>query len=169
MIWLAVFGLIVILCFGGVLLVGAPYLPTLTPQVEAALELVNLKPGETLLELGCGDGKVLIAAAQTGLYVVGYELNPFLALIAWLRTRRFKKQVRVVWGNFWVHQWPPATGIFVFLHPRFMNRLDTKIVQYSSNKVKLVSFAFAVPHKTPIREKQGVMLYEYGPLAAPRE
>lgn len=161
MTWLLLIFGIVVLLFGFVLLLGAPYLPTLTPQVEAALELVNLKPGQVLLELGCGDGKVLIAAAQTGLHVVGYEINPLLALVSWLRTRRFKKQVRVVWGNFWTQSWPPADGIFTFLHPRFMAKLDTKITQHTNNNVKLVSFAFAVPGRSAVRQKAGVYLYQY--------
>lgn len=161
MIWLVLAALFILACFGGVLLFGAPYVPTLRPQVEAALELINLKPGETLLELGCGDGKVLIAAAQTGLRAVGYELNPLLALAAWLRTRRFKGQVRVVWGNFWRRPWPPAAGIFTFLHPRFMAKLNTKIVQYPIKPVKLVSFAFKIPGSKPAAHKNNVFLYEY--------
>ncbi len=165
MMWLWVVLLALIGCFSAVLLVGAPYVPTLTPQVEAALELVNLKPSEVLLELGCGDGKVLVAAAQTGIHAVGYELNPLLALIAWLRTRRFKGQVRVVWGNFWLYEWPQAAGIFTFLHPRFMHKLDTKIVQSSRRPVKLVSFAFKIPDRPIVAEKRGVFLYHYAPQA----
>lgn len=161
MIWLALLGLLILFSFSFVLLFGAPYVPTLRPQVETALELVNLKPGETLLELGCGDGKVLIAAAQTGLHAVGYELNPFLALVAWLRTRRFKGRVKVVCGNFWTKQWPAAEGIFTFLHPRFMKKLDKKIVQSNMQNVKLVSFAFEIPDREPSQRKNGVLLYEY--------
>lgn len=161
MIWLALVGLAILLCFGFVLLFGAPYVPTLTPQVEAALELVDLKPGQTLLELGCGDGKVLVAAAQIGLRAVGYELNPLLALVAWLRTRRFRGQVHVVWGNFWRQSWPPAEGIFTFLLPRYMSKLNTKIVQSTGNPVKLVSFAFKIPDKPVIGQKAGVYLYEF--------
>jgi SAM-dependent methyltransferase len=161
MIWVALAGLVILFSFSFVLLFGAPYVPTLRPQVESALELVNLKPGETLLELGCGDGKVLIAAAQTGVHAVGYELNPFLACIAWLRTRRFKGRVRVVCGNFWTKQWPAAEGIFTFLHPRFMKKLDTKIVQSNMQNVKLVSFAFEIPGREPKQRKNGVLLYEY--------
>lgn len=161
MIWLGIGLLIVLLCFVFVLLVGAPYLPTLNPQVHAALELANLKPGETLLELGCGDGRVLIAAAQVGVHGVGYELNPFLALVAWLRTRRFKGKVSIVWGNFWTIPWPPAEGIFTFLLPKYMSKLDKKVVQYQQKPVKLVSFAFKIPDRVPSAEKSGVFLYEY--------
>lgn len=147
--------------FGFVLLFGAPYLPTLSPQVNAALDLINLKKGEHLLELGCGDGKVLLAAAERGIRVTGYELNPLLAFIAWARTRRYRKLVKVIWGNFWHQKLPPAEGIFVFLLPKYMAKLDKKITQESSKPVKLVSFAFTIPALKPVRSKQGMYLYSY--------
>jgi hypothetical protein len=149
------------ICFCGVLLVGAPYLPTLKRQVEVALELADLKAGQTLLELGCGDGKVLIAAAQQGIHAVGYELNPVLALIAWLRTRRYGSQVHVIWGNFWHRPWPPAEAIFVFLLPKYMPKLHKKCMQYTHSPIKLVSFAFEIPNKKPTRQKAGLYLYVY--------
>lgn len=152
------------LCFGGVLLFGAPYLPTLKPQIKAALDLADLRPGELLLELGCGDGGVLIAAAKCDVRVIGYELNPILAAIAWIRTCRYRSHVKVVWGNFWYTQWPADTAaIFVFLHPKFMSRLNRAITDADfGHKVRLVSFAFSVPGKSVIAEKDGVMLYAYG-------
>jgi len=137
-IWLVVGAGLVLFCFSSVLLVGAPYLPTLSPQVQAALALANLRPGQTLLELGCGDGKVLLAAARQGIQVVGYELNPIMALVAWLRTRRYHNLVKVVWGDFWRHPWPEADAIFVFLLTRYMDRLDKKIMQSKHRPVKLV-------------------------------
>jgi hypothetical protein len=161
MIWLVVVLATLLICFGGVLLFGAPYLPTLSPQIKIALELADLKPGNTLLELGCGDGKVLIAAARQGLVAVGYELNPILVIIAWLRTRRYHRQVRVIWGDFWQHSWPEADAIFVFLLTKYMGKLDSKITRYNYKPIKLVSFAFRIKGKTPVVEKQGVLLYTY--------
>lgn len=161
MIWaLAIVGGLLI-CFCGVLLVGAPYLPTLTPQVATALKLADLRPGQTLLELGCGDGKVLIAAARQDIQVVGYELNPILVIIAWLRTRRYRSHVHIIWGNFWQKPWPPAEAIFVFLLPKYMAKLDNKCMQYKYKPVKLVSFAFAIPDKKPVRQKANLFVYDY--------
>lgn len=161
MIWLALIPAVLIGCFGGVVLFGAPYLPTLGPQVRAALELVDLRAGDTLLELGCGDGRVLVAAAKQGLNVVGYELNPLLVITAWFRTRRYRKQVRIIWGNFWQKPWPPVDAIFVFLLPKYMPKLNTKVIQYPKKPVKLASFAFIIPGVKPIRQKDGVYLYTY--------
>ncbi len=160
MIWLAL-AAIVAVCFSGVLLFGAPYLPTLRPQVKAALQLVDLKPGQTMLELGCGDGRVLIAAAKKDIRAVGYELNPVLAAIAWLRTRRYRRRVKVVWGDFWRADWPPAEAVFTFLLPKYMSKLDKEIREYRHKPVKLASFAFKIPGKKPKSEKDGVYLYEY--------
>jgi hypothetical protein len=161
MIWAFALAGVLAVCFAGVVLVGAPYLPTLTRQVNVALELADLQAGQTLLELGCGDGKVLVAAARQGIQVVGYELNPILALIAWLRTRRYGSQVRVIWGNFWQSSWPPAEAIFVFLLPRYMPKLHNKCMRYKYRPVKLISFAFEVPDKKPTRQKAGLYLYLY--------
>ena len=162
MIWLVF--LVVLFCFAVVVLFGAPYLPTLTPQVKTALELADLKPGQTLLELGCGDGKVLIAAAKKGCNAVGYELNPIMAALCWLRTRRYRRQVRVIWGDFWQKTWPPADAIFTFLLPKFMPRLNKKIMQSTDQPVKLVSFAFQIPGRPADTEKNGVFLYKYDRL-----
>ncbi|GAC1498957.1 MAG: hypothetical protein NVS1B10_01170 [Candidatus Saccharimonadales bacterium] len=153
------FGLII--CFGGVLLVGAPYLPTLSPQVAAALKLAELRSGQHLLELGCGDGKVLLAAAKQGIYVTGYELNPLLAMIAWLRTSRYRDHVEVKWGNFWQNDWPKADAIFVFLLPKYMEKLNTTIVRNNHKPINLVSFAFKIPNRAYNDSKDGVFLYKY--------
>ena len=159
--WLGLALVLIIVCFSFVLLFGPPYVPTLSKQVETAMKLVDLKPGETLLELGCGDGKVLVAAAARGWKAVGYELNPLLVIVSKWRTRHYRKLVKVKWGNFWRSNWPAAQGIFVFILPRQMNKLDKKIMQSASRPVKLVSFAFVIPDKKAAKESDSVYLYEY--------
>lgn len=161
MTWLILVGLILLLCFGGVLLFGAPYLPTMKPQIKAALELANLQRGDTLIELGCGDGRVVRAAARQGIKVIAYELNPLLAGLAWLRTRRYRRQVKIIWGDFWRAEWPPSQAIFTFLLPRYMRKLDKKLSTYEYKPIKLVSYAFKIPGKKIDSQQNGVFLYTY--------
>ena len=151
----------IVVCFSFVLLFGAPFLPTLKQQVNEALDLLNLDPNQTMLELGCGDGRVLIAAAERGLTVIGYELNPILAYIAWLRTRRYRSQTKIIWGDFWHASWPPSDGIFGFILPRYMSKLHNKLVHYPYKPIRVASFAFKIPGKKPARVSKGVYLYEY--------
>lgn len=156
----AIFGVIV-LCFAFVMLFGAPFLPTLQPQIQTALDLLDLKPGQTMLELGCGDGRVLIAAAERGWNAVGYELNPILAFVAWFRTRRYRKKVRIIWGDYWRTDWPEAQGIFAFILTRYMRKLDKKVIRYKHRPLRIASFAFTIPNGEPTKENSGIYLYEY--------
>ena len=154
--------LLILVCFAFVLLFGAPYLPTLKQQQAEALKMLDLKRGETLLELGCGDGRMLVTAAKQGINGVGYELNPIIFLIAKVVTFKYRRLVRVEYGNFWHKKWPPTDGIYVFLHTRFMNKLDNKVIQqYNGKKIKLVSYAFPIVTKRAITEKNALFLYEY--------
>lgn len=147
---------------GFVVFFGPPYLPTLRRNAEAAMDLLDLKPGETMLELGSGDGRVMVAAAKRGANVVGIELSPLLVVVSWLRTRRYRKQVRIIWGNFFAVKWPPAEAIFTFMIPRQMDKLDKQIGRWHGEKpVRLASFAFSIPGKKPSTVKNGVFLYYY--------
>jgi len=152
----------IILAFGFVLVYGAPYLPTLSSAADTALDLLDLQAGQTLLELGCGDGRVARRAAARGLKVVGYELNPILVLMAKVINFRYRRQVTIKWANYWQAKWPPTDGIFVFLLDRFMQKLDNKITQeYHQHPVKLASYAFKIKGKKIAKTAKGIYLYQY--------
>ena len=86
-----------------------------------------------------------------------------------LVTLRYKQQVRIVWGSYWSQKWEDTDGIYVFLLDKFMKKLDKKIIQEisrqrsdtSQKKIKLVSYAFAIPNKKPADQKGPLYLYEY--------
>lgn len=158
--WLAVAASLFLFSF--VMVFGAPYVPTLRSQQKIALELLALKPGQVFYDLGCGDGRLLLAAAKAGVKVVGYELNPLLAAVAWLRTRRYGSSARVVCGNFWRADISDANGVFVFLIDHHMKRLDTFLKrQLKRGKVKVVSYGFKIPGHKLVSERSAVFLYKY--------
>lgn len=152
-------GLGVILLFSFVLLFGAPYLPTLSRQKQDALDLLSLKEGQTLVELGSGDGRMLAAAAERGIHAIGYEINPLLFVYSWVVTRRYQGLVRVRLANFWSQPLPACDGVYVFLLDKFMSKLYKKITQEITTSVKVVSFAFQFPNKKHKTEQSGLYLY----------
>lgn len=162
---LAALALIVFFLSTFVLLFGAPYVPTLAESRRNALDLLDLKPGQTLYELGSGDGSLLVEAAQRGLVAVGYELNPLLVAIARWRGHKYDGRVRVVWSNFWKADFAQADGIFVFQMDRSMKHLEAKINREATSPVKVASHAFKLPDVKPVRKKGAIFLYEFKPVA----
>lgn len=150
-----------VVSFGFVLLFGAPYLPTLKSQQETALDLLDLKPGQTMMELGSGDGRMLVAAARRGINAVGYELNPFLFAYSWLITRRFKAKVTVKLGNFWHADLGKYDGVYVFLLDKYMTKLYKKITHSKHTSIKVVSFAFEFEETKHKTERSGLYLYVF--------
>lgn len=160
--WIIWFGaILLILAYGFVLVFGAPYFPSLKPHIKAALDLLDLKEGDVVYDLGCGDGRFLKAAAQKGITAVGYELNPFMFLYSWLTTRRYKRHIKVRFGNFWQADISKADAVFVFLLDKYMPRLDKKLKKEGRKGLKLASHAFKIPGKKIAAEKYGVFLYRY--------
>jgi SAM-dependent methyltransferase len=158
---LGVAGLVIVLALVLPVLFGPPYLPTLKPNMDAALDMLDLKPGQTLLDLGSGDGRVLLAAAERGWNAVGIELSPVLVIVARIRTWKYRKQVKILWGNYFQRTWPPADAIFGFIIAHQMHQLDERITTWHTKPIRMASFAFQIPGKEPITENKGVYLYEY--------
>lgn len=152
---------LLVLPFGFVLLYGAPYLPTRQKQAKEALDLLNLKEGDIFVDLGSGDGAVLIEAARRGLICYGYELNPIVWLVSKIRTLKFGNQIHIYCRNFWKEPLPKNTkGVFVFLLDKYMPRLDAKL-SLELKKGMLVSYTFAVPGKDPVKNDRALYLYKY--------
>ena len=70
------------------LLRGGPYVPSNREIVERMIGMAGVRPGEKAVDLGSGDGRVVIALARAGAEAYGFEINPFL--VSWSR-RNIKK------------------------------------------------------------------------------
>ncbi|MDO8591447.1 MAG: methyltransferase domain-containing protein [bacterium] len=159
-IWITV--AILILAYGFVIPFGAPFLPTLKKDRKSALDLLDLKPGQVFVDLGSGDGSLLKLAAQRGLRVTGYEINPFLWLYSWLRTRRFGRRVEVRLRSFWRADLGSADGVFVFLITHHMERLDKLLSGRPGKKpLRVVSHAFKISGQKHSKKLGALFLYEY--------
>ncbi|XP_016808236.1 ATP synthase subunit C lysine N-methyltransferase isoform X1 [Pan troglodytes] len=54
-----------------------PFVPATTKQIENVVKMLRCRRG-SLVDIGSGDGRIVIAAAKKGFTAVGYELNPWL-------------------------------------------------------------------------------------------
>ena len=97
----------------------APFNPSMKPVVETALDLLNLTERDVLYELGCGDGRVMVSAAETkpGLRCVGVEYDAEYAgrAVAAVDAAGLSDRVAVLHKNVLDVDISEATCAFVYL------------------------------------------------------
>jgi hypothetical protein len=156
----------VVLLFGFVVAFGAPYVPSLRKEVSAAFsELYPLGADDMVVDLGSGDGSVLLAASKTGARCVGVELNPILVALSRLRLG-MRADIRL--SNMWLMVLPPETTlVYAFVVSRDTKRLE-KFLQKEANRLQkeihLMTFGAALPSVQPIRIRKAHSLYSFKPL-----
>jgi len=146
---------------------GAPYVPTKRRVLERAFDtLYPIGKADLLVDIGCGDGVVLRAAAARGAQAVGYELNPLLYVIARFISRSPLIQVRL--ADFWhVHLPRETTVVYTFGESRDiakMYALVERTALANDSTIHFISFGFAVPGKKEIKHDGSFYLYRVVPL-----
>ena len=126
----------------------APYLPTPQTVVDKMLEAAHLKSDELLYDLGCGDGRVVITAAQRfGARAVGVEIkeNIFHATQKRVAALGIESRVQIVLGNALDIDLSPADVVTLFLLTRSNERLRPNFEKYLKPGARVVSYAFEIP------------------------
>lgn len=140
---------------------GAPWVPVRAYDVQKLLDDAKVGKGTSYLELGCGDGRLVRAAAQRGAKAVGYELNPLLFLVAWLRCLGVPNAT-VRFGDLWKISLSKADVVMAFLVPRTMPRLGIKAAKEMKPGALLVSYVFEIPGLKPVKKSKSWLMYSFG-------
>ncbi len=130
-----------------------PFLPSPESVVRAALDLAGLRPSELLVDLGCGDGRVLVIAARDyGAHAVGVELNPLLARLA-LREARLAgvyERVSVVHGDLFTFSVEPFDVVYCYPSPSVTRRLELKLRAECRRGCRVVVHDHPLPTAEPV-------------------
>ncbi len=136
---------LVFLFFSLTIFLGAPYVPTPLKVVKRMIELAEPKPGETLYDLGSGDGRIIIGAAiNYNLKAVGYEINPILVYYSREKIKRLglKSKAKAYWGNFFRKNLSDADIVLVYLLQLTNNFLEKKFISQLKPGTRIVSLSF---------------------------
>jgi len=149
--------------YTNVLQPGAIYHPNTDSAVKQILKLSQAGSKDTLIDLGSGDGRILIAAARLGIMAIGYEIDPFLA---WQSRRlihqaRLDKLATVRWKSFWQADFSQATIVTVYLLPHLMNRLQRLLEKEVNHPIRLVTNNYPFPQLTPAKHYRQIYLYYF--------
>jgi cyclopropane fatty-acyl-phospholipid synthase-like methyltransferase len=130
------------------------YIPTPNDAVEAMLELANVRANDTLYDLGCGDGRLLIRAAQRwGTRGVGIDVDPQRIAQAQTAVQQagVDDLVTLQRGNLYDSDFSAATVVALYLLPHLNVRLRPRLLHQLRSGARVVSHQFDMGDWTPNR------------------
>lgn len=144
---------ILLVLFGATLLVnaftGIPYVPSRTHIAKKLIEYAKIKKGDTVFDLGCGDGRLLTYAAKSqNITAIGYEIAPMVYLAAETR-RLFSKnraKIDIRFESMFRADLKKADVIFVYLMPKILPKIAEKIIRECRPGTRVVSNTFKIPN-----------------------
>jgi SAM-dependent methyltransferase len=150
------------------LITGAPWVPTPKNRVRKMLELAKIKKGDTVIDLGCGDGRLVhIADAEYEANATGFEFSPVIYAMAklvqpfyWLKGSRGKIKFR----NFFKQDLSNADVIVCYLLPHGMRKVKKKCEKELKKGSRVISYAFQIEGWKEVHRERRIRKHSYGPI-----
>lgn len=141
---------------------GAPYMPTNPDLVKTMIRLAGLKPSDRVVDLGSGDGRIVVAAAKAGVsQATGYEIDGWNV---WKANRRAKRlnisNARFIRCSFWNVSLREVDVVFVYGLPPYMARLAEKCAAELPSGARVVSLVYELPGWRSVETQEGIHLYQ---------
>jgi SAM-dependent methyltransferase len=136
----------------------APYLPTPPEVVERMLDLAQVASGDVVYDLGCGDGRIVIAAAERGARAVGFDIEAH-----WVGEARKRAAAAGVshLASFELQDalkadLSPATVVMLYLVEWSTRMLEAKLAGELRPGARVVSHSFSLGDQEPEKLEQWV-------------
>ncbi len=139
---------------------GAPFVPSRKAHVRTMIALAEIKQGETIYDLGSGDGVMLCESARLGAKAVGIEINPFLVWYSRIRAKRARlSAIFVTRADFRTILLHDADVVFLYLWPSTNASLREKLLRELKPGSRIISNAFIIEGMELETQKNDVYLY----------
>jgi cyclopropane fatty-acyl-phospholipid synthase-like methyltransferase len=115
--------------------------------VRKMLEYADLNPGEIIYDLGCGDGRIVIMAAEEfGANGVGVDLNHRLVKEARSKVHehRMGERVRIIHGNIFDLDLSPADVVTMYLTTGANEKIRPKLEAELRPGARIVTHDFSI-------------------------
>lgn len=126
------------------------------------LELAEIRPTDCVADLGSGDGRLVIAAAEKdAARAVGYEIDPFWFNVAEEKKRRstHADKIEFIKKSFWDVNLSECDVVFLYQGKHVLRELAAKLQKELKSGSRVVSNSFQLPGWKYIAASGKVYLY----------
>lgn len=139
---------------------GAPYQPTSQKKIATMVSFAQHYRCRHALDLGSGDGRIVLALQNQDIPAEGIELNP---LLVWWSKRKLALRGlsphAIHRGDFWKHSLQPYDCIVLFQYHTIAPRLTEKFLKELSPRAVIISHYWELPGLKKLDQKGNVYVY----------
>lgn len=151
-----IFLVLILIVFGTTAYAGvsaAPWIPTRAKDVRRILDLAEIKPGERVVDLGCGDGRLPIAAdLWYGANARGVDISLPQFLHAWIAAKlKGARRTTIAYRSLFKEDLSGADVVIVFLMSRVYSRLKPKLELELKAGARVLVEAWPIPGWVPAK------------------
>ncbi|NWY66424.1 F173B methyltransferase, partial [Erithacus rubecula] len=123
-----------------------PFVPATAAQIQNVLKMLENRSG-SLVDIGSGDGRIVIAAAKKGFQAVGYELNPWLVWYSRYCAWRdgVHQNTKFYISDLWKVSFSHYRNVVVFGVPQMMPQLEKKLEEELECNARIIACRFPFP------------------------
>lgn len=128
---------------------AAIWVPAGRGDAERAMVFAGVSAGDVVYDLGCGDGRMVEAAAARGARAIGYEISLLPFVLAQLRRLRspYKERMSIRYHSFWSADLSDATHIYAYLMPKIYPKLLTRLRDTCRPGTILLTYVWGIDGK----------------------
>ncbi len=141
---------------------GAPYAPTKPKTVAAMIKRLNIHAGDKAIDIGSGDGRLVIALAKAGAEAHGYETNPLL--VWWsryiIKRAGLQNKAFIHPQSFWDVSFDSFQIVTLFGMTHIMERLAKKLHTELPFNAVVAANTYTLPGWKPETSSDGIYIYK---------
>ncbi len=124
---------------------GGPFVPTPKRSVKRILKHAGIKKGQKAYDIGAGDGRFLHFAEKLyGAKATGFEIDPFVYLLARIKQIFLRHKGTMIRGNFQNHSLKDADFVFCYMLPETLKKYRTKFTHELKPSCTIISYTFKI-------------------------
>lgn len=161
MIFAVVFVVMFFIVYLSFAIQGAPYIPSDDASAKQMLKLIKSIKPKQILDMGSGDGKMVIMLAKAGYRVDGVELNPWLVYKSRqaVKAAGLSNKATIKWGNLWRFDVSGYDLVALYAISHIMPKLEKKLTAELAPGSYIVSNYFKFPNLKPLKQTKRAKLY----------